>query len=267
VLIVAGSAGKTGAAVLSGRAALRAGAGLTTLASTAAGQTALDAKLVELMSATYTDSDDADAGSAGRLTALGTRMKAGALGPGIPTGPNMAALVRQLGGSWQLPLVIDADGLNLIGPDHLDVLASAPAPRILTPHPGEAARLLGKTVGDVQQDRLAAARRLARLTGAVVVLKGARTLIAEADGTVFINPAATPALATAGSGDVLTGVIAALLGQGLEAIDAATVGVFVHGCAGEEAARRLGGSGVIAGDLPEAVATVIARLRALLSAR
>jgi len=267
VLIVAGSAGKTGAAVLSGRAALRAGAGLATLASTAAGQTALDAKLIELMSATYTDGDDADAGSVGRLTALGTRMKAGALGPGIPTGPSMAALVRQLAGSWLLPLVIDADGLNLIGPDHLGVLAAAPAPRILTPHPGEAARLLGKTIGDVQQDRLGAARRLAKLTGAVVVLKGARTLIAEPDGTVFINPAATSALATAGSGDVLTGVITALLGQGLEPIDAATVGVFVHGAAGEEAARRLGGSGVIAGDLPEAVATVIARLRALLGAR
>ncbi|HXI58452.1 MAG TPA: NAD(P)H-hydrate dehydratase, partial [Polyangia bacterium] len=159
-----------------------------------------------------------------------------------------------------LPMVVDADALNLLGADHRAVLRSAPAPRVLTPHPGEAARLLGTTTAEVQSARLAAARTLASDTQSVVVLKGARTLVAQPDGTVFVNPAANPALATAGSGDVLTGVITAFLTQGLVAVDAATAGVFVHGAAGDEAARRKGG--VIAGDLPEAVAQVMAGLRA-----
>lgn len=258
-LIVAGSAGKTGAALLAGRAALRAGAGLVTLASTAAGQLSLDAKLVELMSAAYASDDDADADSAAIVAGLATRMKAMAIGPGIPTGPGMSALVRDLCSTLALPMVVDADALNLLGVEHRAVLALAPAARILTPHPGEAARLLGLSTEAVQDARLSSARTLARKTNAIVVLKGARTLIAQPDGTVFINPTANPALATAGSGDVLTGVITALLAQGLDAIDAALAGVFVHGVAGETAAERMGG--VIAGDLPEALASVMARLR------
>ena len=258
-LIIAGSAGKTGAAVLAGRAALRAGAGLVTLASTAAGQAALDAKIVELMSASYAAGDDADAGSAAAIGALAARMKAIAIGPGIPTGPGMAALVRGISATLGLPLVVDADALNLLGAAHKGALASAPAPRVLTPHPGEAARLLATSTEAVQADRLAAARTLARDTRATVVLKGARTVIAEPDGTAFINPTANAALGTAGSGDVLTGVIVALLAQGLSPIAAATAGVFVHGAGGEAAARRLGG--IIAGDLPEAIAAAIADLR------
>ncbi|HEX3696827.1 MAG TPA: NAD(P)H-hydrate dehydratase [Polyangia bacterium] len=259
-LIVAGSAGKTGAAVLAGRAAMRAGAGLVTLASTAAGQVSLDAKLVELMSAHYAPGDDADSGSAAAIAGLAARMKAMAIGPGIPTGPTMAVVVRELGATLPLPMVIDADALNLLGAEHCATLAAAPGPRVLTPHPGEAARLLGISTAAVQEARLSSARTLATQTKAIVVLKGARTLIAQPDGTVFINPTADGALATAGSGDVLTGVITALLTQGLAPIDAAIAGVFVHGAAGAEAALRTGG--VIAGDLPEAVATVMARLRA-----
>ena len=261
LLVVAGSAGKTGAALLSARAAMRAGGGLCTIASTAAGQTALDAKVVEVMTARYSDGDDADAGSAGRLAALAGGMRALAIGPGIPTGPGMRALVADLASHSPLPMVIDADALNLLGSDAGSLLTPAPAPRVLTPHPGEMARLLGITSAEVQRARVEAARRLAAETHAVVVLKGARTLTAVPDGTVHINPTANPALGTAGAGDVLTGVIGALLAQGMAASAAARLGVLVHGLAGDRASAAIGGLGMIAGDLPDAVAAVMGSAR------
>ena len=143
LLIVAGSAGKTGAAWLSARAAMRAGVGLCTVASTAAGQAALDAKAIEIMTARYADGDDADASSAGRLSALASGMRALAIGPGIPTGPGMRALVEEIVARSPLPIVVDADALNLLAPHAARVTAAAPAPRVLTPHPGEMARLCG----------------------------------------------------------------------------------------------------------------------------
>ena len=269
LLVVAGAAGKTGAAFLTSRAAMRAGAGLCTVASTAAGQAALDAKVVEVMTARYAEGDDADAGSAARIAALAGGMRALAIGPGIPTGPGMRALVEELVARLPLPMVVDADALNLLGPRIGQVTALAPAPRVLTPHPGEMARLLGVTTAEVQRARVASARRLAAEAHAVVVLKGARTLTAIPDGTVFINPTANPALGTAGAGDVLTGVIGALLAQGMGALEAARLGVLVHGLAGDRAAAVIGGGalgeglglGMIAGDLPDAIAAVMAEGR------
>jgi hydroxyethylthiazole kinase-like uncharacterized protein yjeF len=260
LLLVAGSPGKTGAAVLSARGAFRAGAGLVTIASTAAGQVALDAKVLEPMTACYAGGDDADAQSFDHLATLAGRMKAAALGPGIPTGPGMAALVGRLARELPLPLVLDADGLNLLGPDGVDGLGRAGAPRVLTPHPGEMARLCRLTTEEVQRDRLGVARRLAQRSGAVVVLKGARTVISSPDGTAFVNPAADAALGTAGSGDVLTGVVGGLLAQGLPALDAALVGVHAHGLAAAEARGQLGSRNLMAGDLPEAVARVLEQL-------
>jgi NAD(P)H-hydrate epimerase len=258
--VVAGSTGKTGAALLVGQAALRAGAGLVTIASTAAGQAALDAKVTELMTARYdSGGDDASPAAAAELRHLAERGSALAIGPGIPTGPGMHALVRELGAVLSIPVVLDADALNALGSDAPAVLASAPAPRVLTPHPGEMGRLLGISTADVQADRLGHARRLAVATRAIVVLKGARTIIAAPDGSASVSPVACPALATAGSGDVLSGVVGALLARGLGPRAAAEVGVYVHGIAGEELAARLG-DGVTAGDLPLAIAGVMARL-------
>jgi hydroxyethylthiazole kinase-like uncharacterized protein yjeF len=257
VLAIAGSAGKTGAAALVGRAALRAGAGLVTVASTAAGQTALDAKVLEVMTACYADGEDADGASYDALAALAGRMKAVALGPGIPTGPGMQALVRRLVRELPVPLIVDADGLNLLGTEAAALARQAPAPRAFTPHPGEMARLAGTTTAEVQADRLGQARRLAAAANAVVVLKGARTVIAAPDGEAHVNPAANPSLGTAGSGDVLTGVITALCGQGLPVLDAARAGVHLHGLAADEATRTLGTRHLIAGDLPDAIARVI----------
>ncbi len=260
LLVVAGSDGKTGAAFLVGTAALRAGAGLVTVASTAAGQIALDAKAIELMTARYTDGDDAiPVAAAGALRALAARAQAVALGPGIPTGAGMRAVVHELAAELPLPMVLDADALNALGTEAPRILAGAPAPRVLTPHPGEMGRLLGLSIAEVQADRLAHARGLAASTRAIVVLKGARTIVAAPDGQAFINPTACSALATAGSGDVLCGVIGALLARRVDPLRAAEVGVFVHGAAGEELAPRLG-DGVVAGDLPLAIAGVMARL-------
>ena len=260
LLLVAGSPGKTGAGVLSARGALRAGAGLCTIATTAAGQVALDAKVLEPMTACYAGGDDADGQSFEHLATLAGRMKAAAVGPGIPTGHGMAALVTRLARELPLPMVIDADGLNLLGPDGVDGLGRAPAPRVLTPHPGEMARLSRLSTEEVQRDRLAVARRLALRSGAVVVLKGARTIISRPDGTAFVNPTADPALGTAGSGDVLTGVVGGLLAQGLPAPDAAVIGVYAHGLGAAEARERLGSRNLIAGDLPEAIARVLEQL-------
>jgi NAD(P)H-hydrate epimerase len=260
VVVLAGSAGKTGAALLVGRAAMRTGAGLVTLATTAAGQVALDAKVVEVMTAAYAAAgvEDADEGSAAILATLLARpsVRVLAIGPGIPTGPGMRQLVRQLAASLALPMVLDADALNLLDGDGAALLAAAPAPRVVTPHPGEMARLTGGRAAAVEADRLGVARDYARASGAIVVLKGAHTLIATADGTAYVSPAAQPALATAGSGDVLTGVIAALVAQGLAPLAAAQVGVCLHLRAGAVAAERHGPSGVIAGDLPDAIAIV-----------
>jgi len=257
LLVIAGSEGKTGAALLAGRAALRAGVGLVTLASTARGQAALDAKVVELMTARYTETDDADPReSATILAQLARRVKAVALGPGIPTGPNMRGVVRDLASRLAVPMVLDADALNLLGTEIVRVLNITPAPRILTPHPGEMARITGRRIDEIEADRLGVARDLAIRTKAVVVLKGARTLVAAPDGTVYVNPTATGALATAGSGDVLTGLIGALLAQGMAPVAAACAGVFIHGAAGEAVGARLG-SGLMAGDLPDAIAAVI----------
>ena len=260
LLVVAGSAGKTGAAFLVGTAALRSGAGLVTIASTAAGQSALDAKAIELMTARYTDGEDAvPAPALAALQALAGRAQAVALGPGIPTGAGMRAVVHELGARLEAPMVIDADALNALGTEAPKILSGAPAPRVLTPHPGEMGRLLGISIAEVQSDRIAHARALAAATGAIVVLKGARTIVAAPDGQVFINPTACSALATAGSGDVLTGVTGALLARRVDALTAAQVAVYLHGAAGEALAPELG-DGVVAGDLPRAIAGVMVRL-------
>jgi NAD(P)H-hydrate epimerase len=261
LLVVAGAPGKTGAAVLVGQAGLRAGAGLVTLASTAPGQAALDAKVVELMTARYTERAAVDPERAiAALTGLAARAQAIAIGPGIPGGEEMRAVVRRLASTAPRPMVLDADALNALGTEAASVLAAAPAPRVLTPHPAEMGRLAGLPTVEIQADRPGVARRLAAATRAVVVLKGARTVIAAPDGRVFVNPTACPALATAGSGDVLCGVVGALLAGGADPLTAAQIAVFVHGTAGELLAGGLG-DGVTAGDLPLAIATVIARLQ------
>ncbi|MEP6863845.1 MAG: NAD(P)H-hydrate dehydratase [Deltaproteobacteria bacterium] len=247
-LIIAGMPGMRGAGRLAATAALRAGAGLVTLA--AQGELTADDSIM-----TRSLGDDA------ALTPLLEGKAAVVIGPGLGRSERAAAWVGDVLAAG-VPAVIDADALNLIA-GVTGALANANGPVVITPHPGEAARLLGTDTKTVEADRLAAARSLAAQTRTVVVLKGARTIVC--DGTLgdefcSINPTGGPALATGGSGDVLAGVIGALLAQGLTALDAARAGVYVHGRAGDELARIHGDRGVISSDLPSAVAGVVLKI-------
>jgi NAD(P)H-hydrate epimerase len=242
VVAVAGSPGKRGAGRLTAWAALRAGAGLVTLAGPDYDEGAAD----PIMTAAV---DSADA-----LRALADGKRVVAIGPGMQTDRAGADLVTAAL-DLDLPLVIDADGLNhLVG--RLDAVATGTAPAILTPHPGEAARLLDMSPAAVERDRVAAVRQLAELTRSVVVLKGARTLVCDGiagDGFVSINPTGNPGLATAGSGDVLTGLIAGLVAQATPLAEAARLAVWLHGAAADQLADELGQRSITASDLIEAL--------------
>jgi NAD(P)H-hydrate epimerase len=176
-----------------------------------------------------------------------------ALGPGLGRGEAAVAFARTLARETNLPLVLDADGLNAHA-RRLRELAVRDAPTVLTPHAGELGRLLELDSAEIERERLRHARAAAELAGAVVVLKGDDTLIADSSGRVAVSPGGTPALATAGTGDALTGVIAALLSQGLDPFVAAAAGVCLHALAGKQAARRLGAAeGVVATDVISAL--------------
>jgi len=267
VLVIAGSRGKSGAAGLTALASLRAGAGLATVAAPEGVRAEIAVRALEIMTEGLPDdgAGSLDVSAAGPALALLTGRDALAIGPGIGAAPGAREAVRAVLRRATVPVVVDADALNALA----DAGDFAPAPseaagvRILTPHPGEAARLLGIGVPAVGDDRPASARRLAELSGAIVVLKGHRSVIATPGGRVSFNTSGNPGLATAGTGDVLTGVIAALLARGLPAWNAARAGTFVHGLAGDLAARDLGQDGMIASDvldrLPRAFAAAFSR--------
>ena len=174
--------------------------------------------------------------------------------------PDTQELVRRLTGEIDRPLVLDADALTAIA-GRLELLRDAPAARCLTPHPAEMARLMGTSVADVQRDRVAAARAVASGYGVHVVLKGATTVIAAADGRVFLNPTGNPGMASGGTGDVLTGMVGALLAREMAPADALVAAVYLHGLAGDLAAARLGEESLIASDLIDALADAFAALR------
>ena len=255
VLVIAGAAGMVGAAALSAVSALRAGAGLVQLAVPESAQDLAASLAPEVITKGLPETDERTHGGPGALEAaleLAERADAVALGPGMGRNPDTALFVKELARQLSRPLVVDADGLNALS-DAPDALRERAEPAVLTPHPGEMGRLLGKNTEAVQADRAGAARECAARFGAVALLKGARTLIAgpaaPGAGRLGVNRPGSAALATAGSGDVLTGVIAALLGQGLDAYDAARAGAYLHALAGELAAREMGTAGVIAGDV------------------
>ena len=252
VLVVGGGPGMRGAGRLAATAALRAGAGLVTLAAAAGAADELAAADAVMTRALHDRADLATA-LAGKAAVV--------IGPGLGTHDPARAWVTDILASG-IPAVLDADALNLFAGSP-ETLRGAAGPVVITPHPGEAARMLGITIAEVEADRLAAARALAGQTRAIVVLKGARTIVCDGtlgDDHCSINPTGGPALATGGSGDVLGGAIAALLAQGLAPADAARVGVYVHGRAGDELARVHGARGVISSDLPIAIAAVMAAL-------
>ncbi|HEY5285824.1 MAG TPA: NAD(P)H-hydrate dehydratase [Solirubrobacteraceae bacterium] len=250
VVVVGGSRGLMGAPAMASLAALRAGAGYVTACVPALLQQILDVQLLEVM--TLGLADEGGALTSEGLSAVEDSLaRAGclALGPGLGRDPQSVRFARELAREASLALVLDADGLNAHAGE-LAALAGREAPTVLTPHAGELARLLDIDSEQVQSERLAHARRASEQAEAIVVLKGDDTLVVEPGGRVAISRGNSPALATAGTGDVLTGTISALLAQGMEPFAAAATGVQLHARAGREAGRRQGaGEGVIAGDV------------------
>jgi NAD(P)H-hydrate epimerase len=259
VVVVAGGArGLTGAPTMAALAAMRTGAGYVQVAVPASTEPTFDQKLMEAMTHGLAEDDGAHV-PAGADQVLELCEKAGALvlGPGIGRTDGALEWAREVARRAPVPLLIDADGLNAHA-GRLESLRDRSAPTVLTPHEGELGRLLGVESSEVQAARLASARDAAERSGSVVVLKGDDTIVAMPDGSAAVSSGATPALATAGTGDVLSGLIGTLLAKGMEPLEAAAAGVFAHARAGQVAASRIGANHVIAGDVIEAIPEAMA---------
>jgi NAD(P)H-hydrate epimerase len=259
VLVVAGARGMAGAAALAGDAALRSGAGLVTLAVP---RSLYPIVAVKVTCCTTHPLPETAAGTlseraAGTLLDLAQGFDVVALGPGLGRHPGTWRLARRLAAELGKPTVIDADALNALA-EAPECLRAAPAPRVLTPHPGEMARLAHSTADEVQTARRKVAAGFARRYRAVVLLKGHGTVVTDG-ARVRINATGNPGMATGGAGDVLTGVIAALIAQGLSPFDAALLGAHVHGLAGDLAVKEFGQVSLIATDILNALPTAFKR--------
>ncbi len=258
LLVVAGSRGKSGAAALAGLASLRSGVGLCTVATPDAALSDVLAHAPELMGFSLDDEKPLGPMHLDALLEVAEGKDALVLGPGIDRGKKTYQLIADLLERFPGPVVLDADALNALS-GRLEVLRAAQGPLLLTPHPGEMARLSGLSVAEIQADRVTVARDFARAHRVVLVLKGARTVVALPDGRARVNPTGNPGMATGGAGDVLSGVCGALLAQGLAPADAASVAVYAHGLAGDVEQEWRGELGLIASDLISGLTSVWAR--------
>ncbi len=260
LLVVGGSTGKSGAPYMAAMGALRSGAGLVTIGLPKGLNPSMETKTTEVMTLPLPETPEGGL-SEGALEVIKDFLKdkeALVLGPGIGTSKETARFVIGLLQDLNVPSVIDADGLNVLR-GSLSVIKGAGLPVVLTPHPGEMARLLDVSTAHVQRDRIGSARRLSESTGAVIVLKGASTVITEPEGTVYINPTGNPGLATAGTGDVLSGMIGGLMAQGLDPFSSAVSAVYMHGLAADRIKAERGAIGMAATDLLEKIPEIINR--------
>lgn len=250
VLVIGGSRGKAGAAALAGMAALRSGAGLVTVAVPESSLPAVARTMAELMTEPLPETGEKTVSpeAVKRALELCRGKDALVLGPGLSAHPGTSLFVRALLPRLRLPLVLDADGLNILAA-HRDLFSSLPRSTVLTPHPGEFGRLLGLETGDVLERRLELVSECARKNGLFLVLKGHRTLTAAPDGRVFINSTGNPGMATGGSGDVLSGLVGGQLVQTKDALSAAWSAVYCHGLAGDLAAEAVGQKALTAGGI------------------
>jgi NAD(P)H-hydrate epimerase len=263
VLILAGSRGLSGAAILAGEAALRSGAGLAYLGYPESLSPVIEARLVEAVKRPLPEEEGAFSEAAVKpALALieADDIDVVALGPGLSRRPSAQSFVKRLLPAIERPVVLDADGLNLISPlgaKGRSPLRARRAPTVLTPHPGEFARLTGQSIAEIEADRVGSARRFAEGQCVILVLKGVPTVTALPSGQALINSTGNSGLATGGTGDVLTGLIAGLIAQGMAPEDAAPAGVYLHGLAADWLKGRLGERGMIAGDLLRALPRVL----------
>jgi hydroxyethylthiazole kinase-like uncharacterized protein yjeF len=254
LVVVAGSLGKSGAAALAGRAALRSGVGLCTVATAASQQPIVASFTMELMTEALveTAAQSISFKAKDRILELASQRDAVAVGPGLSLDPESQALARALVAEIDRPMVVDADALSALA-GHLDLLDDAPGPRVLTPHPGEMARMLGTTIAEVEADRIETVREFCSRHHVHLVLKGARSVLGAPDGRVFINHTGNPGMATGGSGDVLTGMVGAFLARRFDPLAALQAGCVLHGLAGDLAAAGRGEEGLNASDIIEAI--------------
>ncbi len=262
VLLIAGSVGKTGAAALAALGALRVGAGLATVAVPASVHDIMENKLTEAMTVPVPETDARTVAreALGALMGLAEGKDAVAIGPGLGTHPSTQALVRDLVARLRIPMVVDADGINALAGAG-DILRRAGAPVVLTPHPGECSRLLAVPVAEIVRERIPLVQKTVADFRVALVLKMARTIVgAQGDG-IAVVPTGNPGMATGGTGDVLTGVIAGLMARGVSAALAARAGAYLHGLAGDLAAEGVGQEAMLAGDLLACVPEAIRRIK------
>ncbi len=263
VLVLAGSRGLSGAAILAAEAAERSGAGLVYLGYPESLGPVIEGRLIEAVKRALPESEGAFCAAAAEAALAlieADDIDVVALGPGLSRRPAAQAFVRQLLPQLDRPLVLDADGLNLISPlgaQQASLLRARRAPTVLTPHPGEFARLSGLSVAQIEADRVGRARQFAKEYGVTLVLKGVPTVTALPSGKILINSTGNSGLSSGGSGDVLTGLIAGLIAQGMAPEEAAPAGVYLHGALAERLKERLGERGMIAGDLVRTIPGVL----------
>ncbi|MFH1897705.1 MAG: NAD(P)H-hydrate dehydratase [Candidatus Desantisbacteria bacterium] len=259
--VLAGSTGMTGAAALCSESALRVGAGLVTLGIPESLNHIMEVKLIEVMTLPLPQTPNATFSQQGyeKIMSFCESMAVVAMGPGIGRDTDTGELIRRLILNLKIPMVIDADAIFALA-SQIDVLKHKKSPTVITPHLGELAHLLGTTIDEIQNNRIAIAQKFAEEYDTIVVLKGARTIIADPDGNVWINPTGNQGMATAGCGDVLCGMISGLMAQGLSVQEASRLGVFLHGLAGDIKAREKGYLSLIASDvlsgIPEAISKI-----------
>lgn len=242
LLVVAGSLGLTGAAALSCVGALKVGTGLVTLGIPVSLNPIMEGKLTEVMSLPLPETKQITLSTKAleKIREFANRCEALIVGPGLSQNPETQELVRQVLKSLKLPLVLDADGINALA-RNMDIISSYEGPMVLTPHPGELARLIGTSVPEVQKDRIKSAVELAKTAGKIVVLKGAGTVIADEQGRSWVNTTGNPGMASGGCGDVLTGIIGGFLAQGIDVLTSAKLGVYLHGLAADLTVKKQNG--------------------------
>ncbi|HEX9063285.1 MAG TPA: NAD(P)H-hydrate dehydratase [Clostridia bacterium] len=262
ILVVTGSTGMTGAGCLTAMSALRSGAGLLYIAAPKTLCSIYDCNVLEPVTIPLEDKGEGVLvrESVPDILKMLEKADAAVVGPGLSTGGDVREVVEAIVENSNVPLVLDADALNVLSLD-ISILKRLKVPAVLTPHPGEMARLTGISVGEIQDRRLDIAMDFAAKWGVTVVLKGSRTVVASHSGKIYINPSGNSGMATAGAGDVLSGIISGLAGQGINLLDAAVAGVYIHGCAGDEAQKINGTYGLVAGDIVDKIPYVINRLQ------
>jgi len=250
VLVIAGSKGMTGAAYLTSQAALVSGSGLVTCGIPESLNSIMEIKLTEVMTLPLPDAEGSylSTKAKSKIIKFSRQCDCIAIGPGLGTHKETCTLVKELLESIDRPIVLDADGINALD-GKSKLLSKRKASTVITPHPGELAALMNKVISDVQENRLEMAKSVAETTGAIVCLKGHRTVVASPEGLTYVNETGNSGMATGGTGDVLTGIITSFIGQGINDFSAAVTGVYLHGVAGDIAAEEEGPFSLIATDL------------------